>query len=61
VDTIIPYTSSHPTQHKFAAVKFLYNHLNTYQIQPAEYQQEENNHNILHKNTFPILPQKTIL
>jgi len=24
-DTIIPYMSNHPTQHKYAAVKFLYN------------------------------------
>jgi hypothetical protein len=59
-DTIIPYTSNHPTQHKFVAVSFLYNRLNTYQLQPAEYQQEENTiHNILHNNSFPILPQKT--
>ena len=57
--TIIPYTSIHPTQHKYAAVRFLYNCLNTYQLQPAEYQLEENIiHNILHNNTFPILPKK---
>ena len=60
-DTIIPYTSNHPTQHKFAAVRFLYNRLNSYQLQPAEYRREENTiHNILHNNSFPILPQKTI-
>ena len=58
---IIPYTSNHPTQHKFAAVRFLYNRLNSYQLQPAEYRREENTiHNILHNNSFPILPQKTI-
>jgi hypothetical protein len=56
-DTIIPYTSNHPTQHKFAAVRFLYNRLNPYQLQPAEFQKEENIiHNILHNNVFPILP-----
>ena len=58
-DTIIPFTSNHPTQHKFAAVRFLYNRLNTYQLLPAEYRQEENTiHNILHNSSFPILPQK---
>jgi hypothetical protein len=34
-DTVIPYTSNHPTQHKYATVKFLYNGLNihtTYKI-----------------------------
>jgi hypothetical protein len=29
-DTIIPYTSNHPTRHKYAAVRFLYNRLNSY-------------------------------
>jgi hypothetical protein len=59
-DTIIPYTSNNPTQHKFAAVRFLYNILNTYQLQPAEFQQEENTiQDILHNNTFPIHPQKS--
>jgi hypothetical protein len=59
-DTIIPYTSNYPTQHKLAAVRFLYNRLNTYQLQPAEFQQEENIiHNILHNNSFPILPPKS--
>jgi hypothetical protein len=28
-DTIIPYTSNNPTQHKFTAVRFMYNRLNT--------------------------------
>jgi len=30
--TIIPYTSNHPTQHKYATVKFLFNRLNTYDL-----------------------------
>jgi hypothetical protein len=59
-DTIIPYTSNHPAQHKYAAVSFLYNRLNSYQLQTAEYRQEENTiHNILHNNSFAILPKKT--
>jgi hypothetical protein len=58
-DTIIPYTSNHPTQHKYAAVKFLYNRLNTYDLLADEYQQEEDTiHNILYNNSFPIRPQK---
>ena len=58
-DTIIPYTSNHPTQHKYAAVKFLYNRLNTYDLQGDEYRREENIiHNIVHNNSYPIHPQK---
>jgi hypothetical protein len=36
-DTIIPYTSNHPTQHKQAAIRFLYNRLNTYNLQKEDY------------------------
>jgi hypothetical protein len=36
-DTIILYTSNHPLQHKYTAVRFLYNRLNTYQLQEEEY------------------------
>jgi hypothetical protein len=57
-DTIIPYTSNHPSQHKYAAVKFLCNRLHTYDLKPDEYIQEENViHNMLY-NSFPIQPQK---
>ena len=31
-DTIIPFNSNHPTQHKYAAVRHLYNRLNTYNL-----------------------------
>ena len=56
-DTIIPYSSNHPPQHKFAAVRYLYNRLHTYQLQQEDYDQEENTiHNILHNNSFPIKP-----
>jgi hypothetical protein len=37
-DTIIPYTSNHPTQHKYATVKFLYNRLNTYDLKKEEHE-----------------------
>ena len=58
-DTIIPYTSNHPLQHKYAAVKFFYNRLNTYNLQPEEYQQEENTiQNILYNNSFPRQPHR---
>jgi len=57
MDTIIPYMSNHPTQHKYATVGFLFKRLNSYDLQ--EYQQELNViHNILHNNSFPIKPQK---
>jgi hypothetical protein len=58
-DTIIPYTSNHPTQHKYVARKFLHNRLKTYQLHKEEYQQKEYIiHNILYNNFFPIKPQK---
>lgn len=31
-DTIIPYTFNHPTQHKYAAIRYLCNGLHTYQL-----------------------------
>ena len=59
MDNIIAYTSNHPTQHKFAAIRFLYNRLNSYQLHETEYQCEENIiQNILHKSPFPIPLQK---
>jgi hypothetical protein len=58
-DTIIPYTSNHPIQHKFTAVRFLYNRLNTYDPPTEDYKQEEQLiHNILMNNSFPIHPEK---
>jgi hypothetical protein len=58
-DTITPFTSNHPTHHKYAKVKFLYNRLDTYSLQQEEYLQELNViHNIIHNNSFPIKPHK---
>ena len=57
-DTIIPYTSCHPTQHKYTAVRFLYKRLNTYNLFKEDYEKEESlHHNIMH-NSFPIHPRK---
>jgi len=54
IDTIIPYTSNHPTQHKHAARQFLFNRLNTYNLQEDDYNTEINTiQNILHNNAFP--------
>jgi hypothetical protein len=57
-DSIIPYSSNHHKQHKYAAVKFLYNRLNSYGLQEKEYKQERNIIHILHNNSFPLTPQK---
>ena len=38
-DTIIPFTYNHPAHHKYAAVKFLYNRLDNYNLQQEEYLQ----------------------
>jgi len=58
-DTIIPHTANHPTQCKYAAIRFLYNTLNSYQLQETEYQREENIiQNILDKNSFPLPPRQ---
>jgi len=58
-DTIIPYTSKHPAHHKYAFVRFLFNRLDSYNLQQEEYQHELNIiHNILHNNAFPIKPHK---
>jgi len=58
-DTIIPYTSNHPAQHKYATVRFLYDRLNTYNLHEDEYKAEENIiQNIMYNNTFPIQPHK---
>jgi hypothetical protein len=58
-DTIIPYTSNHPTHQKHAAIRFMFNRLNSYNLQHEEYQHELNNiDNILQNNSFPIKTHK---
>jgi len=39
-DSIIPYTSNHTAQHKYAAVRFLFNRLDSYNLDQEEYLQE---------------------
>ena len=36
-DTIIPFTSNHPMQHKYATVRYLYNRTDSYNLQQKEY------------------------
>jgi len=56
-DTMIPYTYNHLPQHKYAAIRFLYNRLNSYQLHKTEYQREENIiQNFLHNNSFSLRP-----
>jgi len=46
-------------QHKYATARYLYNRLDSYNLQQRKYQQELNIiHNILHNNSFPIKPHK---
>jgi hypothetical protein len=54
-NTVIPYTSNHPTQHKYATIRFLYNRLDTYNLQEDDYNTEISTiQNILQNNAFPI-------
>jgi len=54
-DSIISYPSNHPAQHKYAAIKYLYNRLHTHNLHDHEYRTEENTiHNIMFNNAFPI-------
>jgi hypothetical protein len=54
-DIIIPYNSCHPTEQKFAAIRYFANRLNTYQMKPNEREKEKLNiQNIAHNNGFPL-------
>jgi len=60
-DAIIPYTLNHPAQHKYAAIRFLCNRLNTYHLKDDEYKEEEEEdtiHDILSNNGFPVHTHK---
>ena len=51
--------SNHPTHHKYAAIRFLFNRLDTYNLDQEEYKHELNViHNILHNNNDPIKTHK---
>jgi len=54
-DSIIPYYSNHPPQHMHAAIRHLYNRLNTYHLQNDEYKEElDTIHDIMLNNGFPV-------
>jgi len=54
-DSIIPYSSNHPSQHKHAFIRYLHNRLNTYHLQHDEYKEElDTIHDIMLNNRFPI-------
>jgi hypothetical protein len=54
-DMIIPYSSNHLAQHKYAAIMFMYNRLNTYNMHKEEYKIEEDTiQNITFNNAFSI-------
>ena len=57
-DNIIPYTSNHPAQHKYASIRFLYNRLNTYRLQDEEHKEEDIIHDILSSNGIPAHTHK---
>jgi len=51
------YTSNHPFQHKYAAIRYLHNILHTYQLHSDEYNHEINfTCYVLHNTSFPIQP-----
>jgi hypothetical protein len=54
-DTLIPYTSNQPIQHKHAAVIYLYSRLNSYHPDKEECQHEE----ILSKTSSTTIPTHT--
>jgi len=55
MDSIIPYSSNHPPQHKHAAIRYLHNRLNTYHLQHDEFKEElDTIHDIMRNNGFPI-------
>jgi hypothetical protein len=41
-DSIIPNDSCHPKEHKLAAIRYLYNRVNNYQLPPDKTQKEDN-------------------
>jgi hypothetical protein len=58
-DTIIPYDSNHPHQHKHATTRYLHNRMHNYNIQGKHLEKETAIiANILHNNGFPSKPKK---
>jgi len=59
IDTVIPYSSHHPAQYKYAAIRFLYNRLNTYHLHKNECKEVDTICNIMLNNGFPVHTHKT--
>ena len=54
-DSIIPYDSCHPIEHKLAAVRYLTNRMNTYHLNTTNKKKEKNTiKHILQKNKYDI-------
>jgi hypothetical protein len=52
-DSIIPSDSCHPTEHKYAAIRYLHNRMNTYQLFRDEMEKENKIiQDILHNNRY---------
>jgi hypothetical protein len=63
-NTVIPYTSCHPVEEKYAAFRYLVNRLEAYQLNPAAKEEELIViiiQNILHNNGFPLTLINTVL
>ena len=58
-DTIILYSSNHPAQHKYAAIRILRKRLKTYHLHKNEFNEEINTiYDIMLNNGFPIHTHK---
>jgi hypothetical protein len=60
---MIPYESCHPMEHKIAAIRYLINRMNTYNLKADNKEKERNIKHILQKNKYDIstmsIPPKT--
>ena len=60
-DSIIPNDSCHPTEHKYAAIRYLYNRMNSYQLPPDKKDEEKKViQEILHRNGYDASTLKSI-
>jgi hypothetical protein len=61
-DIIIPKNSCHPREQKMAAIRYLYNRLNTYQLSHKNMEKENNIlQQILHNNGYATSTTKNLL
>jgi hypothetical protein len=57
-DTIIPRDSCHPSEHKYAAIRYLYNRLHTYNLNEAKTKEYNTISNILYNNKYHVQTTK---